>query len=181
MRYFKIPRSSRRCPFSYTLSLSLSFCRANREDSRIPRTPQGGDPRSSAPATRIQITKLFPLAPSRSAIVLSPWSREEPGEYGERKEKRGDVCASIYDVRWIGARASTLVTILMRLLYDVTFNGAPRPLPSGHNSPPGHPAFFAAATPARAEKNRSDRETRFRVSANTDSLARAPVDRPRST
>lgn len=54
----------------------------------------------------------------------------------------------------------------MRLLYDVTFNGAPRPLPSGHNSPVGHPAFFAVHGCRQTEKNRGDRGARFRVSAN---------------
>lgn len=94
-----------------------------------------------------------------SVIPFSPtYEREtESEEYGQRKEKRGDVCASIYDVRWIGARASTLVTILMRLLYDVTFNGAPRPLPSGYNSPTGPSGFFSPWPSTNREKSKRSR------------------------
>lgn len=77
------------------------------------------------------------------------------------------MCFDILDVRWIGARASTLVTILMWLLYDVTFNGAPRPLPSGHNSPAGPSGFFRRNC-RQTEKNRNDPETRIRLRANTD-------------
>jgi len=128
--------------------------------ARIPRTPQGGNPRSSAPATRIQIRKLSLSFHLVGSIVPFLHERKTKSEkYGQRKEKRSDVCASIYDVRWIGARASTLVTILMRLLYDVTFNGAPRPLPSGHNSPAGPSGFFRCGR-QQTEKNRNDREMR---------------------
>lgn len=34
----------------------------------------------------------------------------------------------------------------MRLLYDVTFNGAPKPLPSGYNSSAGPSGFFSPST-----------------------------------
>lgn len=53
----------------------------------------------------------------------------------------------------------------MRLLYDVTFNGAPRSLPSAHNSPAGPSGFFRRGR-RQTKKNRNDRETRFRMSAN---------------
>jgi len=126
--------------------------------ARIPRTPQGGDPRSSALATRIQIRKLSLSLHLVGSIVPFLHERKTKSEkYGQRKEKRSDVCASIYDVRWIGARASTLVTILMRLLYDVTFNGAPRPLPSGHNSPAGPSGFFSLRPSTNREKSKRSR------------------------
>lgn len=72
---------------------SLIHSWTNREDSRIPRTPQSGDPRSSAPATRIQIRKLLL---SRS-ILRAPFSlflqltREERRAGSTTKEKRNRV------------------------------------------------------------------------------------------
>jgi len=149
---------------------SLIHSWTNREDSRILKTPQDGDPRSSAPATRIQIRKLSLSLCLMDFVIPFPSTRKKETkseEYGQRKEKRSDVCASIYDVRWIGARASTLVIILMRLLYDVTFNGAPKPLPSGYNSLDG-PSDFFSLQPSTNEKNWNDREIRFHTSANAN-------------
>lgn len=94
-------------------------------------------------------------------------------EHRPKKRETGwCMCLDILDVRWIGARASTLVTILMRLLYDVTFNGAPRPLPSGHNSPTGPSGFFRHNR-QQTEKNRNDPETRIRLKTNTISRGRS--------
>lgn len=45
----------------------------------------------------------------------------------------------------------------MRLLYDVTFNGAPRPLPSGHNSPAGPSGFFPLRPSTNREKSKRSR------------------------
>lgn len=155
------------CPFSYIL--------LNREDSQIPKTPQSGDPRSSAPTTRIQIRKLslsFYLAASIVPFLPTHEGETKSEEY-QRKEKRGDVCASIYDVRWIGARASTLVTILMRLLYDVTFNGASRPFPSSYNSPAGPSGFFSLWPSTNREKSK---RSRFHESANANFTGVDPFD-----
>lgn len=124
MRYFKIPRSSLSPPMSillYTLGRT----------ARIVGSP--GPPRVAIrghrrlqPASKSGSSPSRSVSPAPSSLSLQLASSETKSEeHGQRKEKRGDVCASIYDVRWIGARASTLVTILMRLLYDVTFNGAP--------------------------------------------------------
>jgi len=167
MRYFKIPLDAD--------VHSLIHSWTNREDSRILKTPQDGDPRSSAPATRIQIRKLSLSLCLMDFVIPFPSTRKKETkseEYGQRKEKRSDVCASIYDVRWIGARASTLVIILMRLLYDVTFNGAPKPLPSGYNSLDG-PSDFFSLQPSTNEKNWNDREIRFHTSANANFMEEA--------
>lgn len=63
----------------------------------------------------------------------------------------------------------------MRLLYDVTFNGAPRPLPSGYNSPAGPSGFFRRGR-QQTEKNRNDREMRFQASANANFTGGNPFD-----
>lgn len=162
----------------YTLERTtriVGFPGSPRVTIRGHRRLQPASKSGSSPSLSLSRNLRHHLSPERN--VRERWrykwkkERERRAMKEEHRPKKREtgwcMCLDILDVRWIGARALALVTILMRLLYDVTFNGAPRPLPSGHNSPTGPSGFFRHNR-RQTEKNRNDPETRIRLKTNTD-------------